>query len=263
MIKKLTRLEHEETLEFLTEEAALNLFIIGDIETFGYDEDFQELWGDFDDADKLRAVLLRFYDSYIPYSKGDFDTEGFIEIIKGNQELNGFSGKADIVEKFEKELSSHFTKKQITFFAECTGESFQESISGSLMIKEATLKDIDRIIALRETIKEFVPNPNSRDILQKGMETGTARTYYLEVDGRMAAAASTTAENSYSAMIVGVCTAEGYRKQGYASLVVEKLTKDVLAEGKSLCLFFDNPDAGRIYKRLGYNDIGLWTMYRK
>lgn len=43
---------------------------------------------------------------------------------------------------------------------------------------------------------------------------------------------------------------------------MEKLMADVLEEGKSLCLFYDNPEAGRIYKRLGFKDIGRWTMYR-
>ncbi|MGA0633387.1 GNAT family N-acetyltransferase, partial [Bacillus thuringiensis] len=27
-------------------------------------------------------------------------------------------------------------------------------------------------------------------------------------------------------------------------------------------LFYNNPTAGRIYKRLGFKDIGMWTMYR-
>jgi predicted GNAT family acetyltransferase len=63
-------------------------------------------------------------------------------------------------------------------------------------------------------------------------------------------------------MVVGVCTKEEYRKRGLASIVVEKLVKDVLAEGKIACLFYDNPEAGRIYKRIGFKDIGMWTMYR-
>jgi predicted GNAT family acetyltransferase len=38
------------------------------------------------------------------------------------------------------------------------------------------------------------------------------------------------------------------------------LCLDVLAEGKTLCLFYDNPKAGSIYKRLGFKDIGFWSM---
>lgn len=28
-----------------------------------------------------------------------------------------------------------------------------------------------------------------------------------------------------------------------------------------LCLFYDNPAAGRIYKRIGFRDIGKWCMW--
>lgn len=44
MIRKLTKKDHEQVFSFLKEEVALNLFIIGDIEAFGYETDFQELW---------------------------------------------------------------------------------------------------------------------------------------------------------------------------------------------------------------------------
>jgi len=47
MIKKLTATDHEQVMEFLMDKPSLNLFIIGDIEAFGYDSEFQELWGDF------------------------------------------------------------------------------------------------------------------------------------------------------------------------------------------------------------------------
>ena len=38
------------------------------------------------------------------------------------------------------------------------------------------------------------------------------------------------------------------------------LCEELLGEGKELCLFYDNPDAGTIYKKLGFEDIGFWIM---
>lgn len=63
-----------------------------------------------------------------------------------------------------------------------------------------------------------------------------------------------------SAMIVGVATHQAFREQGLASRVMAQLCADLLHEGKSLCLFYDNPHAGVIYKRLGFQDIGSWTI---
>jgi uncharacterized protein len=65
-----------------------------------------------------------------------------------------------------------------------------------------------------------------------------------------------------SAMIVAVCTHSDYKKKGYATECMTKLCRDVLDEGKELCLFYDNPEAGRIYKHIGFVDIGFWMMYK-
>lgn len=72
MIRKLTKKDHEQVFSFLKEEVALNLFIIGDIEAFGYETDFQELWGAFEESGTLKSILLRFHDAFIPYSKEEF-----------------------------------------------------------------------------------------------------------------------------------------------------------------------------------------------
>lgn len=258
MIRKLNNLDHDQVIDFLGEEASINLFIIGDIEVFGYDSDFQELWAEFDENEQIKAVLLRFYNSFIPYAKGQFNLKGFAEIITSYDGPIQLSGKANIVELFEG--IPGLGKKQQTFFAECrSGGSLGNPGSH---INKARIEDIDSILELRSTIAEFVPNPNARDMLETAMKTGTARTYYTEENGLMTACASTTAENSLSAMVVGVCTREESRRQGLATDVMQELFKDVLGEGKILCLFYDNPDAGRIYKRLGFKDIGMWTMYR-
>ena len=67
MIRKLMQKDHEIVQALLQQEPAYNLFIIGDIEAYGYESEFQELWGDFTPDGNLRAVLLRYYQSFIPY----------------------------------------------------------------------------------------------------------------------------------------------------------------------------------------------------
>ncbi|WP_442593953.1 GNAT family N-acetyltransferase [Neobacillus sp. D3-1R] len=259
MIQKLTKQHHDEVMKFLSTEPSINLFIIGDIEAFGYETDFQELWGELDEKNEIKAVLLRFYNSFIPYAKADFDIDGFLTIMHSRHEKLMLSGKADIVEKFENRGLS-LGKKQVTYFAECKSDKYLGQ--SHLEIKKATINDIDRIIELRSTIEEFMVNPNAKEMLLSSMQSNTARTYYTEENGKITACVSTTAENSLSAMIVGVCTRKEYRRKGLATGIMQKLFKEILEEGKVLCLFYDNPEAGKIYKRLGFIDIGQWTMYR-
>ncbi|WP_108670391.1 GNAT family N-acetyltransferase [Peribacillus acanthi] len=262
MMRKLRNNDHNMIIEYLKEEPSLNLFIIGDIEALGYDNENQDLWGEFNEKDELIAVLLRYYNSYIPYAKGDFNALAFAEIILNDPEYAALSGVSKVVEKLEPYLEGKVGKKQVTYFCECTKDDFTGASQKHDEVKLLSLDRVDELIALRASIDEFIPNPRAKEMIVKGIESHTGRTYYIEVNNKMAATASTTAENSISAMIVGVCTSKDYRRQGLASVVMQQLVQDVLEEDKVLCLFYDNPEAGRIYKRLGFRDIGMWTMFR-
>lgn len=63
-------------------------------------------------------------------------------------------------------------------------------------------------------------------------------------------------------MIVGVATHPAHRRKGLATQLLIRLCEDLLSEGKTPCLFYDNPEAGSIYRRLGFTDVGTWVMYR-
>ncbi|EJR91072.1 hypothetical protein IKA_01829 [Bacillus cereus VD169] len=148
------------------------------------------------------------------------------------------------------------------YFCECLNDNNLPSTPIHETIKLASLDDIERIMKLRSDIAEFPTTNESEKILRQAIETNTGRTYYIEKDGVIIASASTSAENSLSAMVVGVCTHPNYRGNGYASLILQKMIQDFTKEDRTLCLFYNNPAAGRIYKRLGFKDIGMWTMYR-
>ncbi len=245
MIRKMTEKDHDQVLTFLSEEPSINLFIIGDLEVFGYNSDFQELWAEFDEQGEIKSVLLRFYQSFIPYTKGEINVAGYAAIMSTYQHPIYLSGKSEIASKFEPFKELQLGRKQETFFAECSSLTYL--LETNLDIKKADLEDIDQIISLRRSIDEFHIRDDAREMLLTSMQSKTARSYYTEEDGIMTACVSTTAENSISAMVVGVCTREEYRKKGLATAIMQKLFKDVLEEGKVLCLFYDNPDAGRIY----------------
>ena len=74
---------------------------------------------------------------------------------------------------------------------------------------------------------------------------------------------NTTATTSVNAMIGGIFTVPQYRNKGLASKIVSALAKELLKDGKSACLFFDNEEAGKIYYRLGFENIDKWSMLIK
>ncbi|MBM7583809.1 putative GNAT family acetyltransferase [Bacillus pakistanensis] len=259
MIRKLTRDDNEKCQNLIQIKPAENLFIIGDIEAYGYEQDFQTLWGDFDNQGNLNAVLLKYEENFIPFSLTEFDAKGFADIIN-HSECRYLSGLKDITAKIEPYLSKKITQKRELYYAKCTNDEKLQGIDTSL-VKQANIEDLPDLVNLLKSIPEFESAILDIKTKKRSMEKGVSRSYYIQKNRKMVSSASTTAENSLSAMIVGVCTDQDNKKKGYASQCMTKLCKDVLDEGKELCLFYDNPDSGKIYKRLGFKDIGFWMMY--
>ncbi|WP_407269245.1 GNAT family N-acetyltransferase [Radiobacillus sp. PE A8.2] len=260
MIRQLTSNDHAICQQLINKNPAENLFIIGDIEAYGYEQDFQQVWGDFDENDKLRAVLLRYEQNYIPFADGDFDAEGFAAII--NQDENGkmMSGLKQITAAVEPYIAKDIISKREMYYAKCTQVEQLDDVTE--VVKLAKVADIPKLKKLLTNVPEFSGIQFNADSKKRNMEKGVARTYYIEREGEMASSVSTAAENSISAMVVAVCTNANHKKQGLATQCLTKLSYDLLAEGKELCLFYDNPEAGKIYKRIGFQDIGYWTMYK-
>lgn len=259
MIRKLVEKDREEVLQFLKRENALNLFIIGDIENFGFYTDFHELWAQLDLNNSYKAVLLRYFNSFVFYAKDDdFDVVSFANIIKNYKDSNSLSGKKSVIDPFEEYID--FNKSRNQFFTELKTKKGLLPIDVKLNIQRATIKDCEELYKLRRSIEEFSEFPFSLEAFKKTFKTNTGRTFYIREDNRIVSSASTTAENSSSAMIIGVCTLKEYRNRGYATACITALCNELLEEGKSLCLFYDNADAGGIYQRIGFREIGMWCM---
>ncbi|SHH94854.1 GNAT family N-acetyltransferase [Clostridium grantii] len=262
MIRKLTENDRQIVLEFLSQEAAINLFIIGDIENFGFDQDFQELWGSFNNEEKIQGVLLRYHESFIPYYKDkSFDCKGFKDIILSNKGKVILSGKESVVENF-KDILPEATKKS-TYFCELRNKD--KLLNECESIEIAQIEDAEKIYNLLETIDEFnATDTNSIERIENKLKAKSGRIYFMKNEHEEAiSVAQTDAENRYSAMVVGVATIKEYRHKGFMSQCLSKLCLDLLNEGKTLCLFYDNPEAGKVYHKLGFETIEKWTMLIK
>jgi len=259
MFRKCTSADHETVIEFLIDEKAMNLFIISDIENFGYEVDFQDIYAQFDQHGDIEGILLHYQNTYIPYAKTAIDLTNFVKMLKSDPNLLMVSGKEEIIQRIHDIYSFKQVKK--TFFAELSTHLHLPEINHDYPVKKATINDADNILDLQKQIKEFNITDFTKQSYKRSLETKTGRSFFIEdQQGNVISLASTTAENTYSGMVVGVCSHPSHRKEGLASLVMTELCKELLSEGKSLCLFYDNLAAGRIYKRLGFEDIGMWSM---
>ncbi len=261
MIRRLNKSDHEVCFNLLKTKAAENLFIIGDIEAYGYEQEFQKLWGEFNENGELIAVLLKYQENYIPFAVESFNAEGFAEIMSNDSAFKMMSGLKDITEKIEPYLDKALKRKRQFYYAKCTRLKINNNHIDFSNVQQALPHDAEGLVELLKLIPEFNESIITVERKRRGIEDGTSRSFFIKEAGKMISTASTTAENSLSAMVVGVATLEDYKKKGYATKCMIKLCSELLHEGKELCLFYDNPSAGVIYKRIGFEDIGFWMMY--
>jgi len=155
------------------------------------------------------------------------------------------------------------TQKRKTYYAVLRSEEKLPKLTID-SIEKTKLKDLDSLLLLQENeIDEFDHNP-SLERIKKRYLSGTGRGYHIKDEsGNIISSVETSAENLYAAMIIGVCTHPEHRNKGYATELLIKTCQEVLDEEKSLCLFYDNPSAGKIYKRIGFESLGQWSIWKK
>lgn len=270
-MKQLTNAHREMALSYAAAEPEFNLFILGDIECYGlegsqvraYTADSWE-----PENEDFPYFILDFLGNFMVYSKdSDYDAECVGNFLK-LQGANDITGKSDILEKLLPWLPGMQARQ--TFLSRLNRlnappedlevvcrlgqESAEEIYELYIQIEELTSYRLKGREAALENIRQNL------DI--------SGRTYglYVAENGRrrLVSIASSAAETPLGAMVIGVGTLKEYRKRGYARAVISRLCHDCLKEGKQfLCLFYDNPEAGHIYKSLGFQELGLYTMIQK
>lgn len=261
MIRKLIETDRLQTMQFVSQRPAENVFIIGDIEGHGFHSAIQTLWGDFNDKGDLRGVLLKYEKNFIIYAPEAFDAPGFANIINKDVSFSYLSGIEEMVNQLTPFLTVKPKKPRVLYYAKCETTKHLPDIPEGIHLERALPKDAPEIIAQMKAIPEFAEGNYSVDNKRDSLEKGLARAYFVKEDGVIISSASSTAENSQSAMIVGVGTLPEHQKKGLATYCMSKLCRELLEENKMLCLFYDNPAAGAIYKRIGFVDIGKWSMW--
>lgn len=263
MIRLLTEADCDTALTYLRQDASYNIFPIGDIETFGFDQPFQRIYGEFNDKDQLLSILLRYRNNAIYYCHEERFNDEY-ESIFAKDPFDFFSGKTELTNLVQPFLTN-YTQKTMYF---CEATSYDEGLSPT-SIKIHTLQtkeDCERLYDLLSIISEFnIVKQNKKDFVEgKLFSIQMGLTLFIEEDGKIVSTVATTAETTTNAMVVAVATHPEYRYKGYASILMKALMKEYLVvRRKSLCLFYDNPKAGAIYMRLGFTPIGTWDMYTK
>jgi len=252
--------ERQAVVAFLKKESDLNLFFLADIEFYGWDKDFLQVWRD--DTKELHSVVLRYNNNLLVYSDDcSFDRNEIFVFIR-KYAVHHLSGGR----KFYDYMKPLLEKKNYDTYP-CISAKMKRLTHFSVAGKprKATVEDARKIAETITTIGEFssykdVPLEQTIATIHKAIADGFGIYYVIEEDGKVVASAATIALSSVSAMIGGVFALPDYRNKGYATSVTALLCQELLSKGITPVLFFENPLAASIYHRLGFVDFGEWIF---
>ncbi len=264
-MRKLSNDDKAKLLDYIASEPEMNLFIYGDVETYGLDGDTCELYAQ-EDGDKWDSIVLRYLNYYTVYSKHDeYNAEAVANFLNSRKDISSVAGKKTVIDKLEKFFPN--MRFSVTYMSRCNkAEMFRHKASG-VTLRKITPDDAEAVVRLFCQIDEF------KDIYV-GREDEAIEEERVSLDrgatccgffagNELVSYAQTSAENSMSAMIIGVATLPKWRGLGLASANVSALCRQQFEEGrKFVCLFYDNPAAGRIYNKVGFKEIGEYTLGR-
>jgi uncharacterized protein len=256
MIVRLNEDLNNQIIDYLKQEDNFNLFIVEDIKRYGYDNYFFSIWGNFDTNGNIRSLLIKHFDILTLYSYDNYNVIRFKDLIN-ELHYRVLNGKADTLKYIESYIS--YDKERIVNFCALKNIDYIESYEIDLNVKKIRFGKIGKILELYEAIDEF-ENPTIKSI-KNNLKSG--RGYYIEEDKKIVSMAKSTSESITHAMVVGVGTHPMYRGKGYATKCVVKLCSSLIKENKTPCLFYDNEEAGKIYKKIGFKELGQWVTYYK
>ena len=264
MIRKLIEADRVPVLEYLYQDVNFNIFPIGDIEAFGFDNLVQVIYGEFDEEGHYLSIFLRYRDNGIYYSHNNHFNVEWLKIFD-IERFNNFSGKTELTNLIKPYLKE-FTSHQM-YFCRANHLNYDGLIDESEIRNLRTEDDCSKLFDLLVNIEEFqIGRQGKEEFIKNKMDSENKMgiTLFIKQEDKVVSTVAATAETTKNAMIVGVATDKDYRHKGYATkLLISLMNRYINQKKKELCLFYDNPEAGKIYLRLGFEYIGTWSLYRR
>lgn len=257
MIQRLNNTHHKKVIKYLHKEKEVNIFLLSDIERYGYDSYFFSIYGGINENGEIEGILLKCFEFIIFYAYDKFNVDEFAQFINESN-CEEVCGKSQVLEKLEKQIDLQRYRK-VTIFKLSNNNLLPPYKEDSIRLRKIRFGNLHKIVKLYEEIDEF--ENTTIDNIKSSLKTG--RGYCIEREGKVVSMVKTTSENRNNAMIIGVGTHPKYRNRNYATKCLIKICNELLDENKIPCLFCDNEAASSIYKMLGFEEIGYWSIYRK
>lgn len=259
MIRPLHEGDRSAALALLSAAPHLNLYLLGNMAALGFDADFCRFWGDFDGS-RLRGVVNLYMTGWTIYGEEDANWSDLAQVIDAHPQdatrlQDNPGGRETILSLLSSYEAVRISESTLMSLAP---EDFRPlPAPAGVHIRRATGADLPALVDFYAHAEDMSRQPEAveRPLLDR-------RVWIAERAGTIAAAALTNAETDKAAMIGGVYTPPPMRGQGLSKAVCSSLCEELLQHGLEPVLYWDNPAAGAVYRRLGFGPRGAWRSVR-
>ncbi|HZT42167.1 MAG TPA: GNAT family N-acetyltransferase [Chthonomonadaceae bacterium] len=232
------------------------------IEYYGMDVPIMRSWGVFGrDGAEIVGILQRFRNTVIA---SDVDGEcgpALASVIDTLPGVAGMRGPVETVSSVQAALRVYRpTDWEESCFLRLTHPPTCPPATLSLA-RRAVPSDLDKLAWLYGQAGTMY---RSRDNV--AAKLAEPRVFVVEEPAtalrpaRIVSCALLNVEGRDAGLIGGVFTLPEARGRGYAAACTAAISLDLQRDGKLPCLFYENPVAGRVYRRLGFEDAGRWAL---
>ncbi len=254
MIRPVQQQELPEVKKLVMLDCARNYFVC--LGLTADETPFEEILGEWDESGTLKAVLFQRKTGNLQfYAPGGFDVEGFAEKIS-EMDFKAVIGPSSYCDRFlDRKLFTRTTNGAIIA---------KRALDGSLPklffpeVEPLGVNDLDQVVRLYgKVFSGFSPAA----VMEQKLKNGRGRGVCIRYNGVIVSVVQSEFEMQDTALIVGVATDPDFQGKGLASKCLQVLCHELLFEGKSLYLQYDNMAAGRIYEKLSFRPIDQVKYY--
>lgn len=260
MYTKAVAHDQKRMLQILNQDPACALFIAGDLKQFGFESDFQELFID-EDASGIHGIYLRNRNNLVLYIVDQvLEVKALIQLFE-REEITIISGVKAQMNQLPQSILDQIEQRE-TYFCEC-----HHLEKTNTLAQKAQIQDVEALVDSIMQIEEFDLDKSLREDriqhLRYQFDHNDKTVYCVKIQNEIVSAASEGVNSDVAMRMVGVYTAMGHRKNGYARACVENLTQNALDRNLVPCLFYDHPKAGQLYHVLVYQTFDTWVLGSK
>jgi len=260
-VRPLTQSDTPEFDEFCSQLPMRTLTPRLNIEVHGFQGPIVRSWGVFGSTHcRLSGLLLRFGNTAVAVDADGSCARIFARLIDGQSNIAGVRGSVEVVGGIQALLRAYCaTDWEDSYFL--TLKRPVRDIASTAFARRAVPEDVEQLTALYSGAGTMYRSRSN--VAAKLSDT---RVFVVEEpatqdrESRIASCALLNVEGNDAGLVGGVYTLPSARGKGYAAACTAKLAADLQQDGKMPCLFYENPIAGKVYRRLGFEDASRWAV---